>query len=211
MGRHRADAASAVSGEDPGQTGGFSAAGADGQPTLDRPAPPPGDRRRVAVAVGVALLGVILLVFGFISLTTTNDPPIASSQDATQGTQGESTVVPPVTTLPPLPTTSSAGPSTPEMLPVTVLNNSPHLTAGLATRVADALGAGGWPIAELLNYSDTQPSATTVYFTSGNAAEEAAAQALVEQFPEIEGGVEPRFDGLPGTGLTVAAVGDWVP
>lgn len=211
MGRHRADAASAVPGEEPGQTGGFSEDKADGQPALGSPAPPPGYRRRVAVAVGVALLGVILLVFGFVSLTTTNDPPIASSQVTPQGTEGQSTVVPPVTTLPPLPTTTSAGPSSPEMLPVTVLNNSPDLTAGLATRVADALQAGGWPIAELLNYSDSQPSATTVYFTPGNAAEQAAAQALVDQFPEIEGGVEPRFDGLPGTGLTVAAVGDWLP
>lgn len=150
------------------------------------------------------------MVFGVITLTQADDPATTSSQDsATQATA--TTAQTPSSTVPSsAPVTSSASQS-PEMLPVTVLNNSPGLTPGLATNVADALEAGGWPIAELLNYSETQMSATTAFFTPGNAAEESAAQALVVQFPEISGGAQPRFEGLAGAGLTVAAVGDWVP
>lgn len=168
---------------------------------------PPGYRRRVGVAVGVVMLGVILLAFGIITLTTGDDPLSSAGQETTMVS-----LVPPdaagTTPAAPAPVTT-AGPESPSMLPVTVLNNS-SLT-GLASKVAGELEAGGWPIAELLNYSETQVPATTVFFTPGNAAEEAAAQALVVQFPEITGGAEPRFEGLDGAGLTVAAVGDWVP
>ncbi|MEJ7770926.1 MAG: LytR C-terminal domain-containing protein [Geodermatophilaceae bacterium] len=214
MGRHSADAPAALPGDEPD----------DGRPDFgeDRnysppsiPArSPPGYSRRVGVAIGIVMLGVILLVFGIVTLTTGDDPQTSAGQDTT--------VLPP-TPLPPTPaetvstsqpapvTTTSAAPESSQVLPVTVLNNSPDLTVGLATRVAAALEAGGWPITELLNYSETQVPVTTVFFTPGNEAEEAAAHALVAQFPEITGGAEPRFEGLDGVGLTVAAVGDWVP
>lgn len=161
----------------------------------------------MAVAVGVVTLGVVLLAFGIITLTTTDDPQSTAGQDTTM-----ISLMPPVTgtsLAPPPASVTSAGASSPAVVPVTVLNNSE--LAGLASRVATELEAGGWPIAELLNYSETQVAATTVFFTPGNAAEEAAAQALAAQFPDISGGAEPRFEGLDGSGLTVAAVGDWVP
>ncbi len=213
MGRHSA-APEPPSGHEPdGHPADFDDYQTSSTPRIAAP-PPPGHRGRTALAAGIALLGVILLVFGVITLTQADNPATTSSQDsATQATastaQTPSSTVPssePVTTSDPV--TSSASQ---EMLPVTVLNNSPGLTPGLATNVADALEAGGWPIAELLNYSETQMSATTAFFTPGNAAEESAAQALVVQFPEISGGAQPRFEGLAGAGLTVAAVGDWVP
>jgi len=165
-------------------------------------------RRRVAVAVGVAMLGVILLVFGLISLLSTDDPPTASSQTSSSAAETVATTQPTVVTTT---AATSTRPPVPAFLPVTVLNNSPDLEAGLATRVAAALEAGGWPIADLANYDRTQVEATTAFFTPGNAAEQAAAQALSVQFPEISGGAVPRFDGLDGAGLTVVAVGDWDP
>lgn len=162
------------------------------------------------------MIGVVLLVFGVISLTQSTDQPSTNSQDTSSAAETPAETVPestPAETVPkstPAPETSTA-PQSPAVLLVTVLNASPDLTAGLATRVAAALESGGWPIAELLNYSETQVPVTTVFFTPGNAAEEAAAQALVAQFPEIAGGAEPRFEGLDGSGLTLAAVGDWLP
>jgi len=160
----------------------------------------------------MTVVGLVLLVFGFLSLTSTDDPPSTASQ-GTSNSPADSPTTTPAT--PSVTTTAAAStspaPPAPPVLPVTVLNNSPNLTAGLATRVAAALEAGGWPIAEVSNYEGTQLPETTAFFTPGNAAEEASARALVAQFPEITGGVQPRFDGLAGTGLTVAAVGDWQP
>lgn len=211
MGRHSADAASAVPDEHTGRSDHDIDDDTDTMAAVARPPPPPGYRGRVAVAVGVALLGIVLLVFGFISLITTNDPPPASGQGsspappATAGSSAATAAETAATQAPGTGQTSAA----PAVVPVTVLNNSS--VVGLASRVACALEAAGWPIAELLNYNETQVPATTVYFTAGNAAEEAGAHALAAQFPEITGGVEPRFDGLDGTGLTVAAVGDWLP
>ncbi len=210
MGRHSADAPEPPSGhESEGHPADFDDYQTSSPRRIATP-PPPGHRRRAALAIGIALLGVVLLVFGVITLTQTDDPATTSSQgSATQATA--STAQTPSPTVPSSEPVTSSAPQSPEMLPVTVLNNSPGLTPGLATNVADALEAGGWPIAELLNYSETQVSATTAFFTPGNAAEESAAQALVAQFPEISGGAQPRFEGLAGAGLTVAAVGDWVP
>jgi len=204
MGRHSADAAGA-SAEDRPQPDAFDDYDTASVGRVVAPTPP-GFRRRVAVAVGVALLGVILLAFGIISLTNTTEDPSTNSQETDAVTQPPAATTA-VSTRPAL--TTSTVPTAPAVLPVTVLNNSP--VEGLAARVAEVLEAGGWPIAELLNYDETQAEATTVYFTPGNAAEETAAQALIAQFPEITGGAEPRFEGLAGSGLTVAAVGDWLP
>lgn len=205
MGRHSASASSAPSPDAPGGRDAFG----DHETGTSEPVPsrsPPAFRVRVAVAAAVALVGVVLLVFGLISLTNTTDPPGPISQATSPA------AAPPAATSndpgTPDPTTSSVPPS-PAVLPVTVLNNSS--VTGLASRVAAELEAGGWPIAELLNYDETQVPATTVFFTPGNTAEEAAAQAMIAQFPEISGGAEPRFAGLDGSGLTLAAVGDWVP
>ncbi|CAN5412616.1 hypothetical protein BH24ACT9_BH24ACT9_08170 [soil metagenome] len=224
MGRHSADAPADLPGDEPddglpdfGEHGNYS------PPSIPARSPP-GYRRRVGVAIGIVMLGVILLVFGIVTLTIGDDPQTSAGQDTTvlPPTTLPPTTLPP-TPLPPTPaetvstsqpapvTTTSAATESSQVLPVTVPNNVPDLTVGLATRVAAALEAGGWPITELLNYSETQVPVTTVFFTPGNEAEEAAAHALVAQFPEITGGAEPRFEGLDGVGLTVAAVGDWVP
>ncbi len=160
-------------------------------------------RRSMFVGIGATSLAIILLVIVFIGL----NPPLPDGQ-STSGTTGtsEATGTAEPSTSDPAPTT---GPASSVVLPVTILNNSP--VNGLAARVATVLAASGWPIAALLNYSETQVPATTAFFTPGNATEEAAARAMVAQFPQISGGAKPRFEGLDGSGLTLAAIGDWVP
>lgn len=162
-------------------------------------------RRSAFVGIGAASLGIIILVVGFIWLNT----PLPDRQDGGSGTTTARTTETAATTGTTTSVFPTTGPASPVVLPVTVLNNSP--VDGLAARVAAVLEANGWPIAQLLNYSETQVPATTAFFTPGIAAEEAAARAMVAQFPQISGGAEPRFEGLNGSGLTLAAIGDWVP
>ncbi|MGI8720691.1 MAG: LytR C-terminal domain-containing protein [Geodermatophilaceae bacterium] len=219
MGRHSAQAPATPSGDDPDGEAAGSYSDEYENLLVGRGAAPvrARSRNRVGFAVGLVLLGVILLVFGLITLTTDPDPPTTAGQDSsvtattlvasTPALSLQPTLSPSATSEPPAQT--SAAPPSQEVLPVTVLNNS--AMSGLASRVAVELEAGGWPIAELLNYSETQVPVTTVFFTPGKPMEKAAAQALAAQFPGITGGAKPRFDGLDGSGLTVAAVGDWVP
>lgn len=160
-------------------------------------------RRPAAIAIAVASALVVLAVFGIVWLNNSpSDPP--SSAGAT--TAAATTETAETTTSDPL---TALGPASPVVLPVTVLNNSP--VNGLAARIAAVLEASGWPIKELLNYNESQVPATTAFFTAGDAGEEAAARAMVAQFPQISGGAQPRFEGLNGAGLTLAAIGDWVP
>jgi len=168
-------------------------------------APPRRKRPRLpaALAIGGVSLAALLLVIAIVALNSaSSDPP---SNDSAQTTAAARDSVESTTSTPPALLTSAV----PVALPVTVLNNS--AVNGLAARVAAVLEANGWPIADLRNYSETQVPATTVFFTSGAADEEAAALALVAQFPQIAGGAAPRFDGLDGVGLTLTAVGDWLP
>lgn len=162
-------------------------------------------RSSPGLVIGGVGLAVILLVLTIVVLNQQSSDPPSNETAATSAVTSEpiesaaSTPVPAAVR-----TRTVAG-----VMPVTVLNNS--AVNGLAARVAAVLESNGWPIADLRNYSETQVSATTVFFTAGAADEEAAAQALVAQFPQISGGAQPRFDGLDGTGLTVTAVGDWLP
>ena len=210
MGRHSANASSGAPDEEPSPTGPVGPRESGVPDTIH---PPVGSvhRRRVIAAIALTVVGLALLVFGFFSLTATDDPPATTSQETAATTTSQAATS---ATTPSTAASSSVSPSvSPDaaVLPVTVLNASPDLMPGLATRVAETLQTAGWPIAEVSNYDATVIAQTTAYFTPGNAAEEAAAQALVAQFPDIAGGAQPRFEGLSGSGLTVAAVGDWLP
>jgi hypothetical protein len=86
--------------------------------------------------------------------------------------------------------------------PVTVLNNSRR--AGLAHRAAAQVAGGGWPIADVGNFTGRIP-VSTVYYARGQAR---VAQSLAHQFPAVRR-VLPRFSGLPGSGLTLVVTRDW--
>lgn len=113
-------------------------------------------------------------------------------------------VAPPVASVAP-PVAAPAPPAVPAgppRLPLTVLNNS--RTTGLADRAAATFRAGGWPVSVTGNFRG-RIRATTVYYEPG---QEASARALARRFAGIER-VLPRFDGLPGRGLTVVLTRDY--
>lgn len=193
----------------------------------------PGGARTVGVLV--ALAGVALLVVGVVALggggdspsgaapaptataTATAGPTTASpttagpssapttAPDPTSGTGTGSEPVPTTSVPPPGPgpTTSTATPRA----PLTVLNNS--TIRGLADRAATEAEQRGWQIAQVGNFAGRLP-ATTVYYNPGDAAQEAAARQLAEEFPHVEQ-VLPRYAGLPPTppGIVLVLTRDW--
>jgi hypothetical protein len=88
------------------------------------------------------------------------------------------------------------------VLPVSVLNNSRR--SGLAHRAADQVAAKGWPIAKIGNFTGRVPI-STLYYAPGQLA---SAQRLAHLMPAIRR-VEPRFSGLPTTGLTLVVTREW--
>ena len=86
--------------------------------------------------------------------------------------------------------------------PMTVFNNS--RIAGLGSRAATRVRAAGFTVAAVGNYTGRIP-VSTLYFAPGQdaaAAQVAAAVAGIER-------VLPRFDGLPGSGLTLVVTRDF--
>jgi LytR cell envelope-related transcriptional attenuator len=69
--------------------------------------------------------------------------------------------------------------------------------------------ARGWQVAQVGNFAGLLP-ATTVYYSPGNAGEEAAARELAREFPQVSQ-VLPRYAGLPPTpaGIVLVVTKDW--
>lgn len=86
--------------------------------------------------------------------------------------------------------------------PVTVLNNSRR--TGLAHRAAAQVANGGWSIKYVGNFTG-RIAESTVYYAPGQAA---IARAFAHQFSAVRR-VLPRFEGLPGSGLTLVVTRDW--
>ena len=110
---------------------------------------------------------------------------------------------PPVAAAPPAAAEAPAAVGAPALVPVTVLNNSRY--AGLADRAAARFRADGWPVKETGNFRGRIRS-TTIYYPPG---QEQAALDFAQRFPGMQR-VLPRFDGLPGSGLTVVLTRDYV-
>ena len=125
-------------------------------------------------------------------------PPVASAAPPV------ASAAPPVASAAP-PVAAPAPPAVPAgppRLPLTVLNNS--RSTGLADRAAATFRAGGWPVRVTGNFRG-RIRATTVYYEPG---QEASARAFARRFAGIER-VLPRFEGLPGRGLTVVLTRDF--
>jgi hypothetical protein len=88
-----------------------------------------------------------------------------------------------------------------------VLNNS--TIRGLADRAAAAVQARGWQVAQVGNFAG-RLAVTTVYYTPGDAAQEAAARELAREFPQVTQ-VLPRYAGLPPTppGVVLVVTRTW--
>lgn len=193
----------------------------------------PGTTRLAGIIV--VLVGVALLIFGVVALGRggSSDPgagaapapaspsigspasatPSSTAPSSTAASPSEvpsagsgvaSTVAPPPRT-----TAAPAPPSRPAIAraPLTVLNNS--VIRGLADRAATAVQSRGWRVAQVGNFAGQLP-ATTVYYTPGNAGEEAAARQLAREFPQVSQ-VLPRYAGLPPTpaGIVLVVTKDW--
>ena len=191
------------------------------------------------IGVAVALAGVALLVVGVLALGGGDDPEPGAAPPATAtpsappastspsmspspepaptagtgvGSAPATTTAPgtvrPTTSLPPVPPRAdpTTGPAIPRA-PLTVLNNS--TISGLADRAASEAQQRGWQIAQVGNFAGRLPT-TTVYYDPGDAAEEAAARQLAEEFPQVEQ-VLPRYAGLPPTppGIVLVVTRTW--
>jgi hypothetical protein len=119
-------------------------------------------------------------------------PPTSLSPSARPSPHKTAAVAPPSATAKPALT----------KLPVTVLNNSRR--TGLAHRVAAQVAGGGWPIKLIGNFTG-RIAVSTVYYAPG---QETVAAALARQFPAVQR-VLPRFQGLPGSGLTLVVTREW--
>jgi LytR cell envelope-related transcriptional attenuator len=191
----------------------------------------PGGARLIGALV--ALLGVVLLVVGVVALgggdsgssgaapapspsAVTSSPPSASASVSPSVSPSVATSAPPRTTTaprttpaPPRTTVAPPARTTPAAAraPLTVLNNS--TIRGLADRAAGEAQNRGWQIAQVGNFAG-RLAATTVYFTPGDAAGQAAARELAREFPQIDQ-VLPRYAGLPPTpaGIVLVVTRDW--
>jgi hypothetical protein len=194
------------------------------EPPLQAPAPlPPTDipRRnpvsepvspmRAMAGALVAVAGVLLGIGALLWATDSpdGDPTLAGTSRTTA--ESPSTLpspVPspsPVVSAPAVVAAPSVGQSSPAAatrpeavpkLPLTVLNNSNR--TGLADRAARRFRAGGWPIKLTGNFTG-RVSETTVYYAPGQLR---SAQLLQRSFAGLTR-VRPRFESLPGSGLTV--------
>lgn len=178
-------------------------------PDLPRrnPSTDPVSPMRALAGALVAVAGVLL---GIGALLWATDQP--AGQPTLQASQGQTFVASPQPSPPPsarasvsavTPVVPTVGQSSPAAVsrPVpkpalTVLNNSTRNK--LADRAAGEFRAAGWPIKQTGNFTG-RVSETTVYYAQGQLA---SAQLLQRAFPGITR-VRPRFDGLPGSGLTV--------
>jgi cytoskeletal protein RodZ len=169
-------------------------------------------RRKIIALVAVAIVALgILSVYSFVSPATkeaSSGKAAATSSAAVQASGIADATLPElsISTAPP-----AAAPPADAKAPVTVLNETK--VNGLAGRIAGQLQGGGWETPGTAAYPGSDISVTTVYYTDGDTGQQQAAQALVNQFPQIHGPAVRFFD-VPGQadpGLVVVAAGDWKP
>jgi hypothetical protein len=101
------------------------------------------------------------------------------------------------------PTSSAAGAS--GKLPLVILNNT--IVTGLAQQARATFVAGGWQVTSVGNLRDDILS-TCAYYDPGVAGAQAAAEALMQQFPAIKRTVA-KFAGLPAGPIVVVLTPDY--
>ena len=186
----------------------------------------PGGARLIGALV--ALVGVVLLVVGVVALgggdsgssgaapapspsvaTSPATPSRSSGSPSVSRSGGTRTTTAPHTTVapPPRPSATPSRQTTAARAPLTVLNNS--TIRGLADQAAGEVQNRGWQVAQVGNFAG-RLAATTVYYTPGDGAGQAAANELAREFPQIDQ-VLPRYAGLPPTpaGIVLVVTKDW--
>lgn len=183
-----------------------------------------GTHRATSATPALRLVGGLLTVSGvavLVWLALKGSPPLDSPPQAGAPLSASptpttaplspspsSTPRPRPTTGAPLPTAASTATAAPApaqtapLLPLLVLNNS--RINGLAADAAADFRAGGWTVRGTGNFRG-RVAMTTVYYEPG---QEATARRLMREFGKIRR-MSPRFDGLPGSGLTVVVTRDY--
>jgi hypothetical protein len=211
--RQAAEAAARKSGRRGNVAAGAPPAPPRRAPAVERDAEPAGAPRRT-VQFALAMVVVALVVLGVWTFTSPRAQEASSGSQA--GTAEQVTPTEPSAGAPAAPSAEvapsvPAAPPVPARAPVTVLNSTS--VTGLAASIAEQIGAGGWETLEPGEYPGTDVAITTVYYTEGDAVQQAAAGQLVAQFPDIIGPAV-RFFEVPGVadpGLVVIATGNWQP
>jgi hypothetical protein len=161
----------------------------------------------LAAVAAVVLVIVLLLVLNSPDHTSgpgpalQSPPAVATTSASPSPSTSHSPRPKPTRTAPVQPPPARTHPPVAKA-PVTVLNNSTR--TGLAARAADQLASGGWPIDLVGNYRGRLP-VSTLYYVDGQSR---VAHLLAAQFPAVAR-VLPRFDGLPGEGLTLVVTREW--
>jgi len=167
----------------------------------------------LAAVTAIVLVIVALLVLNRPGHHSTNAGP-AVVPGPTQTTTGPELTAPPVSKTPTptasptphrtAPVTEPSATAKPVVAkaPVTVLNNSRR--TGLAHRAAAQVADGGWSIKYVGNFTG-RIRVSTVYYAPGQAR---VAHAFAHQFSAVQR-VLPRFQGLPGSGLTLVVTREW--
>ena len=190
-------------------------------PRRSAPSTPPVSPIRAVAGALVAVAGVLLGIGALLWATEapggspavvdrTQAAVVQSAEPLATSPAAASPVTSPVASAPsavtapaPVVQASSPAPSAvPTRLSLTVLNNS-RIT-GLADRAAARFRAGGWPVKETGNFRGSVTE-TTVYYAPGQLD---SARLLARSFSGLTR-VRPRFDALPGSGLTVVLTRDY--
>jgi hypothetical protein len=177
-------------------------------------------------AIGIVLLGLVVLVAAVVALRQPNGHRAAATTSTTtkptttkpSATAARTSAASPVTTpsatsastaptlaAPGRSATSTATTATLKVIPLIVLNNTN--TAGLAQRAAQTFTGGGWTVTNYSSYQNDIAS-TCAYYDPADPKNQQAAEALQAQFPQIQR-VKARFAGLPAGPVVVVLTGGY--
>jgi cytoskeletal protein RodZ len=102
-------------------------------------------------------------------------------------------------------TVASTAVTSAKAIPLVVLNATNR--SGLAATAAQTFHNGGWTVTSQGNL-DNDILSTCAYYDPSNPANQAAAQALMAQFPAIKR-IKEKFDGLPSGPIVVVLTADY--
>lgn len=166
----------------------------------------------VALVGTVAVVLALLWYFGDDVEDSGPDDVAAGDTDGTEPPDTEPPATEPPATEPPptdAPTDDPTEPSEPITAdpdivePLGVLNQTGE--SGIEEQASERFQDGGWEVAAMSEFTGTVPE-TTVYVPEGM---EEAAEALVEQFPEI-GRVRPTVEPFNDTRLVIVLAEDYL-
>ncbi|MHA3701990.1 LytR C-terminal domain-containing protein [Jatrophihabitans sp. YIM 134969] len=190
--------------------------------------PAPDRRREQIIGAVVVLVGVAVLVLSVIALIAAGDDPssdvagpsvtlprdsASASPSGTPSATGSPTTTSPgatgsgsasATTSTSASTSSAAGGAIGSQ-PLVVLNNTRQV--GLAQQAAATFTQGGWKVSDTGNL-DQDILSTCAYYDPSVPGAQAAAEALMQQFPAIKRTKE-KFGALPAGPVVVVLTADY--